>query len=139
MCSHYFMSHQMIFLSFLASWFQFHLVPMVQGTLTTHLQISSPKFQPQIPPFCTRGHLEHGNSLKNMISPLVIKRGIYTKFHMIDILLEGILLKNSEVWAMKKQHQRTTLFKEGHLQVQCGLSMHLGISLSAFRVKHICA
>jgi hypothetical protein len=54
--------------------------------------------------------LEHGNSLKNMISPLVIKRGIYTKFHMIDILLEGILLKNSELWAMKKQHQRTTLF-----------------------------
>jgi hypothetical protein len=38
-----------------------------------------------------------------MISPLVIKRGIYTKFHMIDILLEGILLKNSEVWAMTKK------------------------------------
>lgn len=53
---HYFMSHQMIFLSFLTSWFQFHLVPMVQGTLTSHLQISSPNFQPQIPPFCTRGH-----------------------------------------------------------------------------------
>lgn len=40
--------------------------------------------------------LEHVNCLQNMISPLVIsfygnyKRGIYTKFQMIDILLKGI-------------------------------------------------
>jgi hypothetical protein len=57
--------------------------------------------------------LEHVNCLQNMISPLVIsfygnyKRGIYTKFHMIDIFIERHLLNNSEVWKMKKQHQRT--------------------------------